>query len=502
MQTLSELFKSTVEKNPSKIFIKYKDQEVTYHEMDIKTNKLANVLLKFGIKKGDAVGLYLPSCIELAIGYYACQKIGAVAVPMSSMYKSSEVGNIVERTKMQLIITTKENYFIAEEISKSHSSLKYLITVRDIVKASISFEEEMEKADTSLEKVRSNLDDPAVVFFTSGTTGQPKGAMQTHKSIYAAVESMNNFWKFQYGKEIILCTLPIFNNFGATVNMNGALLNGGTLILHERWNAEAALQAISEEGVTFFSGAPTMFISMLDAYDPDEYDVSSLRLCVFGGASIPSEVITRVEETLKVKLIQIYGATETSGAITAEPIYGERKLSSVGVPFGSTVIKIIDESGHEVSPEEIGEIVIESDAVGSGYWNDQKATKTAFRKEGWYSGDIGYVDREGYLYIIDRKKDIIITNGNNVFPIEIEEVLYSLKAISLAAVIGIPDKVKGEVPKAFIKLKQEESLAKEEVIHYCKQKLATYKVPRSIQFVEEFPLGPTGKILKRELQKL
>ena len=274
--------------------------------------------------------------------------------------------------------------------------------------------------------------------------------MQSHGFIYSTLQDMNNFWKFRYGNEKILSVLPLFNNFGATVNMNGAIYNGGTLYLIERWDTEKVLQSISDHQITFFSGTPTMYLYILDNYSSDQYDLTSLRLCITAGSIISSEVIDRVEQELKVRLIQVYGATESSGAVTGEPVIGVRKKGSTGIPFGSTTIKIVDDNGIELPSGQIGEVVIQGDTIGKGYWNDPQNTAISFKSDGWYSGDLGYLDDDGYLYIKDRKKDVIICGGSNIFPIEVEDVLYTLPDVSIAAVVGVPDELKGEIPKAYI----------------------------------------------------
>lgn len=501
MLTLNEMLKNTVKRFPNKTFIVSDDQVLTYLEFDNLTSKLANVLKSRGIKKGDTVGLYLPNRPELAVGYYACQKIGAVAVPMNLLYRFREVESIVQRTSMALIITTPENYDIVLEVKKQMSCLQnVLVTGGESPRDADLLEKAIQSSSSSIETVDSNLDDVAVMFFTSGTTGSPKGAMQTHGSIYATVQDMNAFWKFRYGNERILSVLPLFNNFGATVNMNGVIYNGGTLYLIERWNTEKVLQSISDYQITFFSGTPTMYLYILEKYSSGNYDLTSLRLCITAGSIISSETIDKVERELKVRLIQVYGATESSGAVTGEPVIGVRKKGSTGIPFGSTTIKIVDDNGNEVPPGQVGEVVIQGDTIGKGYWDDPNTTSISFKSDGWYSGDLGYLDEAGYLYIKDRKKDVIICGGSNIFPIEVEDVLYTLPDVSIAAVVGVPDELKGEIPKAYIVLKNDAQITGDEVIAYCRQNLSAYKIPRLVEFIDNMPLGPNGKILKRELR--
>lgn len=504
MQCLSRLLETKVKRFSNKNFIIFENQKITYKEFDIKTSKLANYFKSKGINKGDVVGLYLPSTPELAIGYWACQKIGAIAIPMSVMFRLKEVKNITSRTSMKLIITTPENYEITREISSERDSeLKEILVIGEHGLTEVaSFDEVLKNESSEIEFSNCEIDDVAAVFFTSGTTGEPKGAMQTHKSIYSTLKDMEVFWKFEYGKEKLLGVLPIFNNFGATLNMNGAIFNGGTLLLIERWDSEKVLKVISEEKATFFAGTPTMFLYLLEEYKKSYYDLSSLKLCITGGAIVSPEIIERVENELNVKLIEIYGATETSGAITGDPVIGKRKKGSAGIPFGSSTIKIVDDNANEVPAGTIGEIVVHGDPVGKGYWGDEETTAKTFREDGWFSGDLGYVDEDGYLYIIDRKKDVIISGGNNIFAIEVENILYTIPGVAMAAVVGVPDELKGEIPKAYIVQKGSIELNKEEIIAYCRENLSAYKVPRIVEFIEEMPLGPSGKILKRKLREM
>jgi long-chain acyl-CoA synthetase len=501
MQTLSELLKNTADRYPDKTFIVYEDQRITYKEFDEKTSQFANALRNLGVKKGDVVGLYLPSCPELAIGYYACQKLGAIANPMSAMFKGREVDNVVSRTSMPVIVTSMDNYSVVQEVQSRVDTLKEIIVSGAPENSGLlSMEQLIQQSSKEIELVKCEIDDVAVLFFTSGTTGLPKGAMQTHKSIYSTIRDMEVFWKFKHGKEVILGVLPIFNNFGATVNMNAAIFNGGTMVLIKRWDTEKVLEAITAEKATFFAGTPTMFLYLIQKFNAAKYDVSSLNLLITGGSIVPPEIIEKVEKELNVKVVQIYGATETSGANTAEPLVGIRKKGSAGVPIGSITIKIVSEEGEELPAGEIGEVVIKGDPVGIGYWKDIETTKKAFKEDGWYSGDLGYVDEDGYLYIVDRKKDIIICGGNNIFPIEVEDVLYSLPEVGVAAVVGIPDEAKGEIPKAFLVLNEGAKITEEEVIAYCRKNLSVYKVPRMVEFISEMPMNLNGKILKRELR--
>ena len=340
-------------------------------------------------------------------------------------------------------------------------------------------------------------EDVAALFFTSGTTGDPKGAMQNQRNVQAAIRGGEVYTACASGKEAFLGVLPLFNNFGATVVLNGALYNGGTLVLRERWDLDGVVADIERHKISVFFGTPTMFTFLLKAYDPLRHDLSSLRLCLAGGAVLVPSLIEEFEKKLKTRLINIYGATEVSTYVTAEPLMGPRISGSVGLPIGSTTISVLDDSGHPVERGQTGEIAIGGDTVGPGYWQDVKATAIAFRNGAWLSGDIGFVDDHDHLHIIDRKKDVIISGGYNIYPIEVEDVLYKRDDVHLCALIGAPDVEKGELPVAYVVPAAGKSPTADELIAHCRTHLAAYKAPRRVVFKDALPLGPTGKILKK-----
>ena len=465
MQTLSELLRSHARHFRHKTYLVCEDKSWTYGEYFSQVEKLAQVLVEHGVSKGQPVCLYLPSRPELAFAYHACQLIGAIATPMSSMYRSAELNKIVARTGASVLITDKERAPIVPE-------------------------------DTV------GPEDVAALFFTSGTTGDPKGAMQNQRNILAAIRGGEVYTACASGKEVFLGVLPLFNNFGATVVLNGALYNGGTLVLRERWDLDGVVADIERHKISVFFGTPTMFTFLLKAYDPLRHDLSSLRLCLAGGAVLVPSLVEEFEKKLKTRLINIYGATEVSTYVTAEPLMGPRISGSVGLPIGSTTISVLDDSGRPVERGQTGEIAIGGDTVGPGYWQDVKATEIAFRNGAWLSGDIGFVDDHDHLHIIDRKKDVIISGGYNIYPIEVEDVLYKREDVHLCALIGAPDDEKGELPVAYVVPAAGKSPTADELIAHCRTHLAAYKAPRRVVFKDALPLGPTGKILKKELRAM
>ncbi len=346
----------------------------------------------------------------------------------------------------------------------------------------------------------ADYDDIVSIIYTSGTTGKPKGATQTHRSILANVSGCCNANKFSK-EDKLLCALPLFNNFAINVVMMSAFYSGAALIVVQRFDAEKVLQNITEHKATYFAGTPTMFIYLLQAYNPTRHDVSSMRVVNSGGSHCPGKVIKDFEKTFGVIHMDGYGQTEACGFTTLNPIVGVRKEGSVGVPIANVWIKIVDDNFRELPPGQIGEVVEKGDVFSiHGYWKRPEINEQVFR-DGWFhSGDLGYLDDDGYLYVVDRKQDLIITGGANIYPVEVEQVLYTHPAVGMAAVIGIPDEVKGELAKAYIVLKEGHTATEKEIIDYVRGKIAKYKAPRMVEFVSSLPLGPTGKILKRELR--
>jgi len=501
MQTLSELLRSHARHFKHKTFLVCEDKTWTYGEYFSQVERLAQVLVDHGVGKGRPVCLYLPSRPELAFAYHACQLIGAIATPMSAMYRSAELNKIVARTSARVLITDTERAPPVRSVEAGLASLQHVLVFGGDEKAA-PLEDLLLRVVPDLPEDTVGPEDVAALFFTSGTTGEPKGAMQNQRNIMAAIRDGEVYTASASGKEVLLGVLPLFNNFGATVVLNGALYNGGTLVLRERWDLDGVVADIERHKISVFFGTPTMFTFLLKAYDPQRHDLASLRLCLAGGAVLVPSLVEEFEQKLNTRLINIYGATEVSTYVTAEPLLGPRISGSVGLPIGSTAIAVLDDGGRPVPRGQTGEIAIRGDTVGPGYWRDAEATDIAFRHGRWLSGDIGFVDDHDHLHIIDRKKDVIISGGYNIYPIEVEDVLYKRDDVYLCALIGIPDAEKGELPVAYVVPAPGKSPTAEALIAHCRAHLAAYKAPRRVVFKDAFPLGPTGKILKKELRAM
>ncbi len=344
-------------------------------------------------------------------------------------------------------------------------------------------------------------DDTAVILYTSGTTGKPKGAELTHENLHRNCASTSVALAGFTHEDVLLGALPLFHSFGQTCTMNGAVSVGATVTMIPRFDPEKALEILGRDGVTVFQGVPTMYNAMLHANGADSADASTLRLCMSGGAAIPVELIRGFEEKFGSPILEGYGLSETSPVASFNHPDRERKPGSIGTPIEGVEMQVWDEQGNELPQGEVGEIVIRGHNVMKSYWERPEATAEAINSDGWFrTGDMAKVDEDGYFFIVDRKKDLIIRGGYNVYPREVEEVLYEHPAIQEAAVVGIPDDALGEEVGAVVVLKEGGSLDAQEVKAYVKEQVAAYKYPRKVWFVDELPKGPTGKILKREIE--
>jgi len=501
---IAEIVERNVKMFPHRNAVISGDKEITWQDLNRLINRLGNSLLKLGIKKGDRVAIYLPNSLEFLITYFAVAKIGGVAVPFNILYKAAEIKYIVNNAEASLMVASlKEARENVIGIREQLFSLKELVVAgEEPLENTLLFSDLLQEGKEALETANCEPDDVVTILYTSGTTGNPKGAMLTH----------NNYWQQAYlnacyilhinDQDLMLTAAPYCHIFFVSTVL-GPMYKGAAVVVMPRFSPEIALEMISKYKVTHYAGVPTMYIYMLNHFqkNPGKYDLSSLRVVLSAGSAMPGEYIPQIEETFGVDYCEMYGATETCSNVTYERV-GHNKAGSVGLPAHTWEVKIVNEEGAEVPQGEVGEFLVKGPGLFKGYWRMPQATEDAF-KDGWYfTGDLGYKDGEGYLYIVGRKKEMIICGGYNVYPREIEELLVSHPDILEAAVIGIPDKEKGEVPKAFVVPKVKGKVSEEEIISFCKENLASYKVPRFVEFLAELPKTSTGKILKRELSKV
>jgi long-chain acyl-CoA synthetase len=483
---------ASVERVGAHAAIKLDDVELTYAQLDGASAHLAGLLREHGFTAGDRVGIMLPNVPYFPVCYYGVVRAGGVVVPMNVLLKSREVAFYLKDSGAKLLFAWDGFAEDAQKGAEAADAECILVTMGE-------FEQLVGAAEPITEVTDADDDDTAVILYTSGTTGTPKGAELSHHNLVRNAEISVGL--FGLGENAVaLGALPLFHTFGQTCGMNAMILAGGTLSLIPRFDPAKALEIIQRDRVNVFEGVPTMYGAMLHLDNAEEYDTSTLRVCASGGSAMPVELMRAFEEKFNCKVLEGYGLSETSPVASFNHPDMERKPGSVGTPVDGVQMKVVDDEDHEVPQGEVGEIVIKGHNVMKGYWNKPKETAEAIR-DGWFhTGDVGRIDDDGYFFIVDRTKDMIIRGGYNVYPREIEEVLYEHSAVREAAVIGVPHESHGEEVAAAVALKDGESVTAEELRDYVKERVAAYKYPRTVWFVDELPKGPTGKILKREIK--
>ena len=464
---------------------------VSYGRLNELSARVAGLLSAKDIGAGDRVGIMLPNVPEFAATYYGVLRAGCVVVPMNPLLKGREVDFYLSDPEAKLLFAWHDFAEAAEQGAREAGAQAIIVAPGD-------FEQQLSTVEPEFPVVQRDPSDTAVILYTSGTTGTPKGAELTHANLEHNAQVMTNLASI-VPDDVLLGALPLFHAFGQTCALNAAIANGAALSMIPRFDPGKALEIIGRDRVTIFEGVPTMFTGMLHHPDKERFDVSSLRLCVSGGSAMPVEVMRGCEETFGCKVLEGYGLSETSPVASFNHPDRERKPGTIGEPVMDVEMKVVDDEGNEVAQGEVGEIVIRGKNVMKGYWRRDDATAEAIR-DGWFhTGDMGRVDTDGYFSIVDRKKELIIRGGYNVYPREIEEVLYEHPAVREAAVVGIPDERMGEEVGAAVVLKPGHELSEEELRDHLKTQLAAYKYPRRIWFLDELPKGATGKILKREI---
>ena len=491
-RNLATLLTDTAERFGDRTALKLDDAEVTYELLDEGSARVAGLLAQRGFEPGDRVGIMLPNVPYFALTYYGVLRAGGVVVPMNVLLKGREVEFYLSDPEAKLLFGWHD-FADAAQKGADEAGAEAIIVKPD------EFEKLVGDIEPQRELAEVDDDDTAVILYTSGTTGKPKGAELTHANLYRNADVATKLAQTSE-KDVVLGALPLFHSFGQTCGLNATIRQGGLLTLIPRFDPAHALEIIQRDKVTIFQGVPTMFGGMLNSDRRDEFDTSSLKTCMSGGAAMPGEVMRGFEEAFKCKVLEGYGLSETSPVASFNHPDKERKIGSIGTPIEGVEMKVVDDDRNDVEQGEVGEIVIKGHNIMKGYWKREEATKESIQ-DGWFAtGDMGKIDEDGYFFIVDRKKEPIIRGGYNVYPREIEEVLYEHPAIEEAAVVGVPDENMGEEVGAAVVLKKGEELSEDELRDYVKEQVASYKYPRKIWFADELPKGPTGKILKREIE--
>jgi long-chain acyl-CoA synthetase len=481
---------------PDHVAIRFEGREIRYAELDRLADRLANALRANGVARGACIAIYLPNLPEFAVCYLAAVRVGAIAVSVNSMYKSEELKYILNDSRSVLVFTTGD---LLPNIPMSDCpTLKHVIVCEGDPQGNPTLVDWLVKSTDAATIAEMNPDDPAVLLYTSGTTGFPKGATLSHGNVVSNAWATMHHAGFTRRDRMILF-LPFFHVFGQNFIMNATFLAGATLVLHRRFTPDAVIDSIRQDRITMFFAVPTIYIALLNLPLPDEA-FASIRYEFSAAASMPREISARWSERFGRPVFEGYGLTECSPFAAYNHDF-RHKFGSVGTPIENTEIRILDENDHELPLGKWGEICIRGPGVMQGYWNKPEQTRQALRGGWLHSGDIGTMDDEGYVFIVDRVKDMINVSGFKVWPAEVENFLYKHPAVQEVAVYGKPHPEKGEVVAAAIVLKDGTAAKVEEIIAHCRSHLAVFKAPAQVEFLKELPKSATGKILKRTLRE-
>jgi long-chain acyl-CoA synthetase len=489
---LAQILTDAAERDPEQIAVKLDDFELGYGLLEQATMRIAGMLRERGVAPGDRVALMLPNVPHFVVVYYGILRAGAIAVPLNVLNKRREVDYYLRDSGAKLIFVWRDFAVEAEPAARD-------IGCECISIAPGEFEQTLFQTEPVSEMVEREASETAVLLYTSGTTGTPKGAELTHANLLRNCRASRALFDLGAGV-VVLGALPLFHSFGQTCAMNSCVVSAGMLTLLPRFEPVKALEIIERDKVAVFEGVPSMYGAILNVPDHDRYDTSTLRCCASGGAPMPVELMRGFEAEFNCQILEGYGLSETSPVASFNHPDRERKPGSIGQPIAGVEMKLVDDADNDVASGEIGEIVVRGHNVMKAYWQRPEATADAMRGGWFHTGDLARVDDDGYYFIVDRKKDMIIRNGLNVYPREIEELLYEHPAVREAAVIGIPHDEFGEEVAAAVSLKEGATATPEELRNFVKDQLAAFKYPRVVWIVDELPKGPTGKILKREIK--
>jgi long-chain acyl-CoA synthetase len=504
---------------PERVAISCAGRTLTYEQLNAAAAQLAGALAALGIAAGDHVALSCPNVPWFPIAYFGILKAGAVVVPLNVLLKPREIAYHLKdgQAKAFLVFEGTPELPMAQmaRAGCDEAGCEHLVVMTadpaapSPVPNARTLTQLMRGHPPRFETRRRRPSDTAVILYTSGTTGHPKGAELTHANMLlnaiAAHDMLIPGRKGGFEQDVALITLPLFHSTAQTCQMNSGLYGGFRLVLLPRFDPATVLKTIVDQAVAFWIGVPTMYWALLDYAASAAVDVTEigkhLRICISGGAPMPVEVMRRFESTFGVRVLEGYGLSETAPVVAFNQLQKPSKPGTVGLPIFGVDVRCVDDDGRPVAAGERGEVVVRGPNVMKGYFNRPEATDEATRNGWFHTGDIGVIDGDGYLSIVDRKKDMILRGGFNVYPRELEEVILTHPAVSLAAVIGVPDERLGEEVKAYIVRKPGASIAEDELLLWFREQFAAYKYPRMVEFVDSLPLGPTGKILKRALRR-
>ncbi|MRG87573.1 long-chain-fatty-acid--CoA ligase [Salinibacillus xinjiangensis] len=500
--TIVDFLENSIKERPNHPALVFENESYTYQELGSIVRKIANGLQKRGVKKGSSVGLMMNNCPELIFSYYAILFSGGIVVQNNPMYKERELSYHLQDSGAEFLIV---EHNILETLPTIYEKVENIIVTRvdehpdyDTVAGYIQNESDNLSPETLNPK-----EDIAVLQYTGGTTGVSKGVKLTHYNLVSNVVQVEKFMGVhcRKGEEKVLNVLPLFHVYGMTVSMNYCFYLQSTLYLVERFESTKILSIIHDENITMFPGTPTIYVAVNSDDNIARYDLSSIHTCISGSAPLSVEVKNQFESITGAKLVDAYGLSEASPVTHSNPVNGVQKPGSMGLPISGTDCRIVDihDGETEMDVNQPGELIVKGPQVMQGYWNREEETHMSLRNGWLYTGDIAYMDEEGYCFIVSRKKDVIIASGYNIYPREIEEVLYEHPSVQEVVVCGVPDSYRGETVKAFVVKKDGQEATGDELKNFCREKLAKFKVPAYIEFRKELPKSTVGKILRRKL---
>ena len=500
-ETIGEILPEAARRFGDKVALIVGADAFSFSELDARSNRVANGLVAVGVEPGDRVTLYGPNCWEWLIGYYAIAKSGAVVNPISSMFTVDEVRYVVEDSGARVVVAASDKGVPLLDLVGTGGLSSVVLWGDQVPQGATSFTAWLDDASSDFVPVTRERGDLAAVCYTSGTTGRPKGAMQSHRAIISA--AVGTVVMGARGPEDrVINSLPLPHVYGSCV-FNAAMMAGSTFIMVPRFEAVEVMAAIAKHRATLMDGVPTAYYYLLAHPDFDDADLSSLTRCWVGGQTLPEAKAIEFTERTGCPIHEVWGMTELAGAASANPVVGPNKPGTIGIAYPGNSMRVVDLDDPNVvlGPGQRGELMFHGPLVMDGYFGNEDATRASIEPDGWlHSGDIATMDEDGYFTIVDRKTDMILTAGYNVYPAELERVLCMHAAVALAAVTGVPDEVKGELAKAYVVLKPGSATTSDALIAHCRQHLAAYKVPRAIQFVESVPITASGKIMRRLLK--
>lgn len=511
--TLVDLLNNSAQKYPNCPSMVYLDHSWSYQELNTLVSRMANSLISLGVKPGDRVGIHLPNCPQFVIGYYGVLRAGAIAVSINPLFSGDDLSFIIKDSELKVIITSTDLYPALEKLDLD--SLKILVTdTHEIFSPTsntktpaggefvLNLEEYLFAQPESDPEIEISPEQIANLQYTGGTTGRSKGAILTHRNLVANAVQFRVWMQNVYnnGEGRFIAVIPLFHIYGLTTCMNTPILTGSTILLLSKFEINELMRVIDKYKPNIFNGVPAMYGALV--MRESDYDMSSIKACVSGSAPLPPSIQQKFEEVTGGKLVEGYGLSEASPIVTINPIYGKVKVGSIGVPVFDTEVKVVNpQTGEDITHTgEVGELVVKGPQVMQGYWRQPEETELVL-KDGWLrTGDLVRMDEEGYIYVADRLKDMIIMGGEKIYPREIEDLLYTHPAVREVAVVGVPHPLRGEIPQAYVALKESAATSEKELKQFCAERLSKFKVPK-IKLVEALPRNSVGKVLRRLLRE-